>query len=267
MFFCPVSVIPSHIYLSFPFQATYNYWSTRRVDYIMKKPKKGVIILSAIALIVAASLIFYLTETDRLRLSRAYEYNNPLLCNLIWNRDTRLRCFGVLTGDFKTCETISDDVSAGYCFYGAAITTNSSSKTETLFSEIMNRCLKKGFNETICKTGGTFFKDLVLVNQAYKLGDPKSCLVANDSSLGPACFEVLSGNDSICEASSGEDSYKRCEMMFYREASQCNGDDLCYSSVAYYTRDTAVCKIIKDSSRRQNCFISIRDEPAVLGTL
>jgi hypothetical protein len=232
----------------------------------MKQSIKGVIILSVLVLAVA-SLIFYLTQTDRLHLSMAYEYNNSLLCNLIWDTDTRLRCFGVLAGNFKTCETILDDESAWYCFYGAAVTNNSSSKIETLISEIMNRCLKRGFNETDCRSTGIFFKDLVLVNNAYQLNDANSCLVANDSGLGSDCFEILSGNDSMCKASSREDSYKLCEMMFYREASQCNGDDICYSSVAYYTSDTAVCNLIKDNRRRQQCFISVRDEPASLGTM
>jgi hypothetical protein len=233
----------------------------------MKKTKRRIIILGAITLCIAASVVLYLIESDRVRLSRAYEYNSPVLCNLIWDKDTRLRCLGVLAGDFKACETITGYDSSVYCFYGAAITNDSPSKLETLVSGLAGACMKQGLNESDCRDSGIIVKDLVLINRAYQRGDPKSCLAASDSGLWDGCFAILSGNDSLCQSCSSEDCYKLCESMFYRAASQCNGEDMCYSSVAYYTSDKEVCKLINEVERRRECFISVRDEPIQLGKL
>ena len=237
-----------------------------------------------IPLVLAVFLGFwYSSENDQDRLAHSYEYDNSLLCYLISNNQTRLKCGAVLTGDINSCTSQVDDYQQDLCFYGVVLKTqdvsifdNTSFLNKTCYNRAIsyvdsfqNKILKENLTEIIdsCKWDLLMVKNVCYKHLALKTRNLALCNEIVVDNYKFECTMRLTGNLSLCIPYKMNGLfYDQCVACLNKNVSYCddlagNEVDQCLHEFAEAYVDSNYCKMMKDRDWRNRCFIHIKELP------
>ena len=250
--------------------------------------KKRKLLFLLIPLVLAVFLgIWYFSETDQDRLAHAYEYDNSLLCYLISNDQTRLKCSAVLTGDIKPCNSLIDEYEQYLCYYGVVLKTedarildNLSFLNKTCYDNALMYSNQPHHNELeknltkiseSCNRDLLFVKDICYEHLAWKTRNVALCNEIVIDEYKFECIMRLTENISLCLPYKDVDYiYDLCVASLNKNVSYCdalvgvNAVDLCFYEFADVYVDSNYCKMMKDRNLHNNCFISVKELPGEL---
>ena len=255
--------------------------------------KKRKLLFLLIPLVLVVFLGFwYSSENDQDRLAHAYEYDNSLLCYLISNNQTRLKCSAVLTGDINSCTYLVDDYQQDLCFYGVVLKTQDvsilnnlaflnktcSNRAISYVDSFQNKRLKKNLTEIFesCKRDLLMVKNVCYKHLAFKTRNLSLCNeLIDEYNIGYTfeCTMRLTGNISFCLPYKENGLfYNLCVASLNKNVSYC--DDLagnefnqCLLEFANVYADSNYCKMMKDRDGRNSCFIHNQELPHELQRL
>lgn len=102
---------------------------------------------------------------------------------------------------------------------------------------------------------------------AIKMSDEQLCgKIQNSTIMMAACYRavaVAKNNSSICNPLKG-DEFSFCYALAKRSAYYCgkiesdkNYREVCYSDLAFLTKDKRICSLISNSDTKKNCFYNL----------